>query len=297
MAERDGFWAGIDLGGTGTRVSLVDAHGELAGVTVPTSGFAGHPVAGLADLVAELTPKYSTLLGVGIGASGPVDLRTGIVHNPDTLPSFTGLDVAGGLGKALRAPTWIDNDAVVAGLAESAWGLPSVDSLLCVTLGTGIGVALITNGRPVRAANGQHPEAGHIPVRGEGFPCYCGLPQCWEQVASRTSLDKLRASWGGDIDDLWSVYASRVADGLIALITLYGPAAVVIGGSVAQFWPRYETHLRRELARYREFDPATIMAPSTLGERGGALGASLLPRRRIGWSTTNPALAASTPRH
>ena len=112
----------------------------------------------------------------------------------------------------MAAPAWIDNDAVVAGLAETHWGRAgATESLLCVTLGTGIGAVLIEAGRPRRAADGQHPEAGHIPVAGTGNPCYCGLPQCWEQVASRTALDRLRRS--GEHEAFGAVVGVRRAGG------------------------------------------------------------------------------------
>lgn len=279
------LWAGLDLGGTGTRAVIVDDEGRaLNGATVPTDSFGPDAVVNLASLVCGLVDDTQRLAGIGIGASGPVDLATGQIHNPDTLPQFTGLDVAADLQRAMAAPAWIDNDAVVAGLAETHWGRAGAsESLLCVTLGTGIGAVLIEAGRPRRAADGQHPEAGHIPVAGTGNPCYCGLPQCWEQVASRTALDRLRRS--GELEDsaLWSEYAERVASGLIALVTLYHPACIVIGGSVSQHWADLEGPLRDALSRFREFDRATRLEASTLGERAGALGAALLPQRGIGW--------------
>jgi glucokinase len=280
------LWAGLDLGGTGTRAVIVDEAGNaLAGATVPTSSFAVNAVDQLTDLVADLVDDLDRLGGVGIGASGPVDLTTGQIHNTDTLPAFTGLDVAGGVQRALATPTWIDNDAVVAGLAEAAWGEASNSpSVLCVTLGTGIGAVLIEAGRPLRAADGQHPEGGHIPVAGTGNPCYCGLPQCWEQVASRTALERLRGSDELHGSELWADYAARVASGLITLLTLYHPAHVVVGGSVALHWPELETPLRAALSRFRAFDPGTTLTASELGERAGALGASLLPQRGIGWN-------------
>jgi glucokinase len=280
------LWAGVDLGGTGTRVVVVDETGEaVAGSTVPTGVFDDHAVERLTELIRGLA-SGSPLSGVGIGASGPVDLTTGRINNPDTLPQFTGLDVAGALERVLRVPTWIDNDVVVAGLAESRWGQArGSHSLLCVTLGTGIGAVLIRDGSPVRASDGQHPEGGHIPVPGAGHPCYCGLPQCWEQVASRTALDRMRNSATSDDAGLWAEYAERVASGLITLLTLYHPAAVVIGGSVAQDWAELEPSLVESLSRFREFDHGVPLLGSDLGERAGALGASLLPEHGIGWHT------------
>ncbi len=294
------MWAGLDLGGTGTRAVLVDDQGvEVAGETIPTSSFGANALDQLATLIEGLVPTGSALAGVGIGASGPVDLVTGAICNPDTLPQFTGVDVAGGLSERLAVEAWIDNDAVVAGLAENAWGAAAgASSLLCVTLGTGVGVVLIHDGRPVRAADGQHPEGGHIPVPGQGNPCYCGLEQCWEQVASRTALDRLQAATAGDSGELWDHYAACVAGGLVALVTLYHPAAIVIGGSVARHWKTLERPLRASLARSREFGSHVWLGPSQLGERAGALGATLLPMRGIGWSpgsATMPELLPHSP--
>lgn len=295
MFSRDDLWVGIDLGGTGTRVSLVSISGggrmpERSGLVVPTASLGPTPLEGLVSAVLEVVvaggAALSQVRGVGIGASGPVDLRTGIVVNPDTLPTFTGWDVAGGLAARLGIPARIDNDAVVAGLAEGEWGAgQGASSVLCVTLGTGVGVALIQDGRPVRAADGQHPEAGHLPVPGSGSPCYCGLRQCWEQVASRSALDRLVAA-GACLDepDLWSGYAQGVADGLIALVTLYRPDAVVVGGSVARHWNRLEAPLRHWLSTSREVGPELRLGASTLGERGGAWGAALLADRGLGWA-------------
>jgi glucokinase len=262
-----------------------DAGDALAGATVPTGSFDDHAVERLAEMIRGLVTDQGQLKGVGIGASGPVDLMTGEIHNPDTLPQFTGVDVAGGLERALGVPAWIDNDAVVAGLAEGMWGVArEAGSVLCITLGTGIGAVMIQGGSPVRAADGQHPEGGHIPVPGAGNPCYCGLSQCWEQVASRTALDRLRDE--GDVGgpDLWPEYAERVASGLVTLLTLYHPACVVIGGSVAQHWGELRQPLRQCLSRYREFNPSVPLVASDLGERAGALGATLLPKLAVGWN-------------
>jgi glucokinase len=281
------LWVGVDLGGTGTRVAAVNDRGAVfAGDTVPTSSFGDQAVFELAELVGQLALGGAELSGVGIGASGPVDLATGLIHNPDTLPQFSGLDVAGGLQRHLAAPVWIDNDAVVAGLAEDAWGAATrALTVLCITLGTGIGAVMIQDGAPVRAADGQHAEGGHIPVAGTGNPCYCGLPQCWEQVASRTALDRLRRT--GDLSDaeLWVEYSQRIASGLITLVTLYHPACIVIGGSVAQYWDHLKEPLRQALSAFREFDRSVPILASDLGERAGALGAALLPQRAIGWSS------------
>ena len=81
------------------------------------------------------------------------------------------------LSERLGVPCVIDNDAVTAAIGEHAYGAGRDSSgLLVVTLGTGVGVAALIRGRPVRGADGGHPEAGHIAVSGPPAPCYCGLP-------------------------------------------------------------------------------------------------------------------------
>jgi len=144
---------------------------------------------------------------------------------------------------------------------------------------------MIQDGSPVRAADGQHPEAGHIPVAGTGNRCYCGLPNCWEQVASRTALERLRLTGSLSDSELWVEYSQRVASGLVTLVTLYHPACIVIGGSVAQHWGHLEDPLRQALSAFREFDRSVPLLVSDLGERAGALGAALLPQRAIGWTS------------
>lgn len=284
MNADNGFWLGFDLGGTGTRVAVVDADGLRDGVALATRDFADEPAMRLAAAAGRLTPPGGQLLGVGIGASGPVDLRTGEIHNSDTLPQFTRKSIVAELADRLGVPVWIDNDAMAAALAEYEWGLSRrFSSLLCVTLGTGVGVALVHEGRPVRGCDGEHPESGHIGVPGSGNPCYCGIDQCWEQVASRAALDRMQASWAGSEEALWRAYAAQIAHGLVNLLTIYRPEAVVISGSVAQHWTSLRAPLIEKLACRPEFDAESNLFASGLGAYGGASGATVLARRGIGF--------------
>jgi glucokinase len=259
---------------------------EVAGRTVDTSSLSHSPVEQLVALVSQLVEPWAPILGVGIGASGPVDLHTGVIHNPDTLVAFDGLNVAAEISDRMGVPAWIDNDSVVAGLAEIRWGQhPDSTSLACVTLGTGIGAVVISNGIPFRSMDGQHPEAGHIPVPGSGSACYCGLSQCWEQVASRAALERMQSTWSGAPEDLWRRYSQGLASGLLTLTTLFHPPLIVLGGSVVRYWSDLEEPLNDELKKSREWSEANQVRPSILGDRAGALGASLLPQMQIGWSS------------
>ena len=167
-------------------------------------------------------------------------------------------------------PCVIDNDAVAAALGENSYGAGQHSpALLAITLGTGIGVALLHGSTPYRGADGVHPEAGHIPVPGPPAPCYCGLATCWEQLASRTALD---AATGHATDQVAAAardgdqhsrqildrYAEHVGAGLATLTTVFRPARIVVGGSSAQYLPLLRPGIDRALAQ----DPALRVGPS-----------------------------------
>lgn len=275
------YWVGIDLGGTGSRFLIADESGEHNGLVIPTSEFSTDAVAKTIKYLRELIGDRE-IAGIGIGASGPIDLNTGEIENPNTLPQFTEKKLAQSLATEFGVNCWIDNDTIVAALAENEWGLPIPSpSLLCITLGTGLGVAMLIDGRPVRGADGQHPEAGHIVSVGAMRPCYCGLDSCWEQAASRQALDLLRDECSEP--ELWGEYAKRLASGLLSLITVHHPAAISISGSVAQYWGQLREPLLAEL----KARPNIPVYASTLGAFGPALGATLLARHEIGFCATH----------
>ncbi len=280
---------GVDLGGTGTRIVAVnDEHVVLKQMSVPTAG-GGDATADLAQGLREVADG-KTILMIGIGASGPID-EDGIIRNPDTLPAFTGVDLPTEFGRALAAPTYIENDAVTAALYEAELGA-AIDyrSLLMITLGTGVGVSLIIDGRPIRGADGVHPEAGHLSVCERDAECYCGRDACWEQVASRTSLERLAArssnyalpvladhARNGDTSAraIFDEYGRRVAGGLADLLTIYRPGSVVFGGGGASFFDLFNRTLRTEVHSRFTF-PKPELLVSKAGAYGGAIGATLL---------------------
>lgn len=289
------IWAGVDLGGTGTRVVIVDSSGTvLASEIQSTRRVAGNnpneAVANLSAILRELSQGTGEFSGVGIGASGPVDLHTGVILNPDTLPYFSEIDISSLISREFGVPVWIDNDAVVAGLAEATWESgPHEELLMCVTLGTGIGVSYIKDGIPLRGGDGQHPEGGHIGVPGVGHPCYCGIENCWEQVASRTILDGLLlAHFPSMIDsqsEFWAEYARGLAAGLKTHLAIHRPSAIAIAGSVTGRWLEFCGPLLKEMYMEGPYPNSIRIYPSRLGEFAGARGASLLPRMQIGWQS------------
>ncbi|WP_445187716.1 ROK family protein [Pseudonocardia sp. Cha107L01] len=283
---------GVDLGGTGTRIVVLDADGTVRRETSSPTAAGISPTraaAELADSIAAAAAGFA-LRAVGIGASGPVD-RLGVIRNPDTLPAYSDIPITDIISDRLGIGCVIDNDAVTAAIGEHNNGAGrGSDTLLVVTLGTGIGVALFCHGHAARAADGSHPEAGHLAVNGPSAPCYCGLPTCWEQLASRTALDRLTGNRSaelaikartGDPDAaaVFDVYGRRVGAGLGTLLTLLKPDRVVIGGGAARYLDLAETGMRRSLRRAPGFTAVLELRAAELGNLAGAIGAAILARR------------------
>ncbi len=280
---------GVDLGGTGTRIVRTDARGQvLARRSVVTTE---DPSRVPGDLAAELGRLVdpSTTLGIGLGVSGPVDTE-GVIRNPATLPAYTGVDLRALLGSALTLPVVVENDALTAARGEALAGAGrGAASVLMVTLGTGVGVALLDHGTPHRTRAGTHPEAGHRSVAA-GAPCYCGRSACWEQVASRAALERASHDLGLSLDEaadaaeagdraaaaLFEQYGRAVADGIADLLTLFGPARVVLGGGGSRYLASYAGYLSERLDTIHGcYDPTPVVA-GELGDLAGAVGAALL---------------------
>lgn len=292
--------AGIDIGGTATRLLIRGRHGTVAARIEATATFGGGAtearVSRLADMIIALVPDGHALRAVGIGATGPVERSTGIIRNPDTLPMFSGFALTQELQGRLNVQVLIDNDAVAAALAEATLGAGQrADRMLMVTLGTGIGVALLIDGVPFRGPDGAHPEAGHISIRGGGPRCYCGAVGCWEGLASRARLQTMLRPWVAEtvpdhevvdraaasaadtaIAAIFATYGDRVGHGLAALHSVFRPNVIVLGGSAAKHLDLFRAALMRRMSRMPGYAVPLELRKASLGDGAGALGAASL---------------------
>lgn len=301
--------AGIDLGGTGTRIALVSNDGLVVGQrTVATAdlGSRGAPaqaVRALARHVLDVAGPVLRITAAGVGASGPVG-SDGIIHNDDTLPAFSHFPVRETLSALLAAPCVIDNDAVTAAIGEYKRGAGrDAACLIMTTLGTGVGICVLNRGKPHRGGDGLHPEAGHLPVPGAAAPCYCGLPACWEQKASRTALGRsCRALLGpeagpphasvelaasrarsGDpaAQDLFHRYGNDIGLGLGVLSAIFRPTRIVIGGSAASYLDLFSPGIHQAIIQHHPFTITADLHAAGLGDLAGAIGAAEIARNGI----------------
>ncbi len=308
--------AGIDIGGTTIKLAFITDDGYIVHKwEIPTdktdSGI--HIVKDIASALAAELNKYGEssekLLGIGIGAPGPVDDKDGSVIEAVNL-GWHNYPLKDMLEKETGLPVQVENDANAAALGEMWKGAGGGSrDLVCVTLGTGVGGGVIANGSIVHGANGAAGEIGHITaVLEDGFPCNCGKTGCLETVASATGMVRVALSGLGMqssvLADLQAekgnltskdivtcalegdAYALEVIDRvsfhlgftLANLANALNPEKMVIGGGVS----RAGDILLKNITKYFQIYTFTAVKQSTeivlaeLGNDAGVIGAAWL---------------------
>ncbi|HEX3827041.1 MAG TPA: ROK family glucokinase [Sporichthyaceae bacterium] len=304
---------GIDVGGTKTAAAVVDESGAVRRhVRVATPLDPDGALDAMAAAVAELDAPE---LPVGVGVAGFVGLDGSTVLMAPNLgwcEEPLGLRLAARLG----VPVHVENDANVAAWAEARFGAGvGRASVVCVTVGTGVGGGLVLDGRLQRGGFGCAGEVGHLPVVPDGLPCGCGQRGCLEQYASGTALVRaarrlldssapgtaaLRAACAGRPEDLHGPAITDLARrgdpaarallaelgdwlsvGLAVLTAVLDPECFVIGGGVAdagdELLGPVRDGLRRRLPAGGARPGAEVVA-ARLGNDAGMIGAADLAR-------------------
>ena len=166
---------GIDLGGTSIKAGLVDDEGSIVQhARVETQADRGPEhvltrIVHAVEAVLTVLPKGETVLGVGIGAPGKVSLDRTTVSKPPNFPGWDIVNISASLDGEVPGPVIVENDANAAGLGSSFAGAgQAFDSFIMVTLGTGVGGAIIHNNRLFRGTTGGAGEIGHLSIDYEG---------------------------------------------------------------------------------------------------------------------------------
>ena len=189
---------GIDIGGTGIQMGIVDDEGRIlardALVTrtdIPAEEHIGQIARCARDLLESTGYTEADLRAVGAGVPGVVDPRTGNISFCNNLGWYE-VPFEPIFKRTLDCPVFVDNDATVAGLAESVIGKSrGATSSVFVTLGTGVGSGIVFGGKPWNGFHGIGGELGHIPLIVDGEPCTCGNAGCMEQYCSATAIIRM----------------------------------------------------------------------------------------------------------
>lgn len=295
----------VDIGGTKIAVGLVNSAGKLlARFESPTQGNGRYEDA--IERTAEMLKKAidgtgQKLDGIGIGSTGPVDPLTGRIGKVNFFPAWEGENPVEDLAKRFGVSVAMENDADAAALGEAGWGSGKDKSrLIYVTVGTGIGVAIILNGKVYRGADHAHPEIGHHVIDASaGTSCMCGFTGCWEALAAgpgmvswiernapasyphRTGLTAKSICELARAGEEWAQRAvgeegRYLGLGLANLVTIFVPEVIVLGGSVMKSSDLFLPTIREVIARSCGFVPheKTELVLASLGEEANLIGAA-----------------------
>jgi glucokinase len=187
---------GIDIGGTKLAAVVADKDGNiLQKVRKPTESEKGPQYAvqlllGMIDEVLGLSElNRKDISGIGVSCGGPLDTKTGIIYSPPNLPGWDALPLKDMIESEFHIPTIIENDANASALAEARFGGGrGYDYVLYMTMSTGIGGGIVTNGKIYHGANDSAGEVGHQILLPDGPLCGCGQYGCLEALCSGPSI-------------------------------------------------------------------------------------------------------------
>jgi glucokinase len=308
---------GIDVGGTkilGVRAARDGSVLDRIEASTPADDEEG-TLAAMVEVGAGLTT--SEVLALGVGAAGMVDHGEGVLRFAPNL-AWRNLAIAARMREALGIPVLLDNDANTAAYGEFRFGAGrGYRHVLLVTVGTGIGGGIVSDGALLRGAHGFAAEIGHIVVQPDGPRCGCGNHGCWEQLASGTAIGRLgrerarghpgsnlsrlaggdpeaisgrvvtEAALGGDETAIGvlSDVGRWLGVGIAGLVNVLDPQVVVVGGGAMVAGDLLLEPAREAFVAHVEgvdYRPRVPLVAAQLGPDAGAVGAAALALEELG---------------
>lgn len=290
---------GIDIGGTSLKCGVVDEQGEILFsfiVSLKDVKTEAEIITLMVNAITQCEDQLKEpIVGIGIGFPGLIENDV-IIGGGVNLPGFEQLP----LGKILKDLTGhnavIDNDANLMGLAELMYGAAKDSSdAIFLTIGTGIGGAILINKRLYGGYNNRGGELGHTVIQQNGIPCACGGIGCLENYASVTALIKYYKSQNTSTQEnidgktIIEKYLSGenhalktmqhhfdyLAAGIVNFVNIFSPQKVIIGGGISEAGQFYIDELTQRVKTFAlpvAFAHTTIVA-ADLGNKAGLLGA------------------------
>jgi len=302
---KERYAVGIDLGGTFIKFALVAGSGDiLFSDKLPVGGTAtrddiletiGKSVQLTLEKAAE---KGVPVTGIGIGTPGVV--CDGVVAGgADNLDKWENIPLSAIFSEKFRLPVFVDNDANVMGLGEVTYGAAkNCTDVIFLTVGTGIGGAIVANGKLYGGYKNRGTELGHITIDHNGIDCNCGGRGCLEAYASTSALLRQYAKETGmdekKLDGFYLVqkfkegevaavkcmreHTDYLGHGVASFINIFAPQKVVIGGGISEAGQFYIDMIKESAMGYAMPDCAvnTDVVGAVLGNRAGCLGAASL---------------------
>lgn len=318
------YYIGVDLGGTKVAIGIVNKEGGLIAQTAfSTKKEEKQLVKEIYEkskaLLAEQTITLEEIVSMGIGVPGTVDEKKRVIVYANNL-DFVMVPMVEMLEQYFPFPVYMDNDANVAAWAEYKAGAAkgkNPDSMIMVTLGTGVGAGFIMHDKLFGGCNQGAGEIGHMVIDVNGIPCNCGRRGCFESYASATALlEQAKTAMNGKKDTLlWELchgdekalngklffqavekedqvacevlqgFQEYLLVGLLNLINIFQPDLLVVGGGISKAGDILLAPVRekiRKLVYTRDDRIQTQLVQAKLGNEAGIIGAALLKQQGEG---------------
>ena len=311
------YYIGLDVGGTTFKAGVVTEDGRIVhkdamptGIERPYQEIIADMAALCKKVAADAGIEMSEIKSIGVGVPGLFDNKTGMIPFCTNL-GWHDIPFVAEMKKHLDTPVYGDNDATVAGLAESVAGVSAgIRDSVFLTLGTGVGGGIIIDGKPYSGTHGCGSEIGHMMIKMGGELCTCGNYGCFERYASATAIirearkavaehpeSSMLAACGGDPEKLnakividaaragdeaakavFGGYVQALAVGIINIINMLDPEVIVLGGGVSaagEFLLNAVREAVKPMVFFKTMPYARIEL-AQLGNDAGIIGAAML---------------------
>ena len=302
---------GIDLGGTSIKYALVDKagnsffEGKLPSFASASAAKVMEQLTKAATLLKDEAAKQNwNVLGIGLGTPGIVDETNRIVlGGAENIVGWENIDVASFMEKQMSLPVVVGNDANLMGLGETKYGAGrGCTHVVFLTVGTGIGGAVIIDGKLFNGYANRGTELGHVPLIANGEHCACGAVGCLEYYASTSALTRRfsilakeqNLSFDTEINgelivrlyhedfplavECMNEHFYYLGRGIAGFVNIFSPQRIVIGGGVAESGSFYLEKIRAVFKKHVIADCAlnTKIVAAELGNKAGLIGAASL---------------------
>lgn len=316
------YVVGVDVGATHTKIAILNLRGRIvARDSFLTKFYEKYELikgisVSLRGLFEESRLKKRDVLGLGIGVPGLVDFKKGLVFYFVNIPRWRNVPLKKKIEKELGLPVFVDNDVKVMALGELTYGAgKNYKNVICLTLGTGVGGAVIIDGKLYRGSSLVAGEIGHIPINEGGPRCNCGGFGCLEAYVGReyflndvrkelkegaksivkkmvrNRLFKItpelleQAAYRGDsfAKRKWNQMGEHIGGALVGVVNLLNPELIIIGGGIAEaerfIFGKIRNTINKKAMKVQK--AAVKIVKAKLGNDAGVIGAAELAKRNL----------------
>lgn len=296
---------GIDLGGTFVKFALVAESGEIIynhklpiGATAQRNDILNTMSEAIQVVLEKAKEEKLNVAGIGIGSPG-LCCDGIVVGGADNLNGWIDVHLSEIFSSEFNLPVLIDNDANVMGLGEAVYGAAKgCTDVIFLTVGTGIGGAIVADGKLYGGYKNRGAEMGHVTIDHKGIACNCGGRGCLEAYASTSALiaqyAQLVGKDAGELDGFYLVqkfeegeeaavkcmeeHTDYLGHGIAGFVNTFAPQKVVIGGGISEAGQFYIDMIKKYTFQYAMPDCAanTDVVGAVLGNMAGCLGAASL---------------------